>query len=109
MNHIQWVKSPKIFTNRSGQAGGGPKAVSLTAFSQVFFLTLPSEAWKEKGLWQIEELWRWLAGQAAVFGPVEVLVNNAGIGGARLSFAIVCFMPLGNVNCSQRPFGWHNC
>lgn len=36
-----------------------------------------------KDSYQIEELWRWLAGQAAVFGPVEVLVNNAGIGGAR--------------------------
>ena len=40
----KWVK---IFTNRSGQAGGGvnprrpPKAVSLTAFPQVFFDAFP--------------------------------------------------------------------
>jgi len=32
---------------------------------------------------QIEEFWRWLAEQKAYFGSVEVLVNNAGIGGAR--------------------------
>ena len=36
------------------------------------------------GIWQIEELWRWLAGQRVNFGTVDVLVNNAGIGGARL-------------------------
>ena len=40
MNHIQWVKSPKIFTNRSSQAEGGgppPQAVSLTAFPSFFY------------------------------------------------------------------------
>jgi len=37
---------------------------------------------------QIEEFWRWLAEQKAYFGSVEVLVNNAGIGGARLGFSL---------------------
>ena len=38
MNHIQWVKSLKIFTNRSGQAGGGQP----DRFFPVFFYAFPN-------------------------------------------------------------------
>ena len=43
MNHIQWVKSPKIFINRSGQAGGGdpPSQSGQPDRFFTFFLPLP--------------------------------------------------------------------
>ena len=43
MNRFQWVKSPKIFTNRSGQAGGGgaPPPPPPRFFPVFFFDDFP--------------------------------------------------------------------
>ena len=39
MNHIQWEKSPKIFKNRSGQAGRGVK-----------------KNWKSSQVWKLRQI-----------------------------------------------------
>ena len=67
-------------------------AASLLLVSAISETAARFEAWLigVLGLWQIEDLWRWLAGQTVNFGAVDVLVNNAGIGGARLAHPIVC-------------------
>ena len=48
MNHIQWVKSPKIESVRLEGGDPPPKVVSLTAFSQFFFYPFPMEIRKWK-------------------------------------------------------------
>ena len=81
MNHIQWVKSPKIFTNRSGQAGGGPKAVSLTAFSQYVFDPFPngfSASW-EISIWERKftlPVWGLGPGPSSIRGTAFALRNT---------------------------------
>ena len=47
INHIQWVKSPKIFTNRNGQAGGvtPPQSGQPDRFFPVFFDAFPNRCY----------------------------------------------------------------